>query len=258
MHAEIANAGTPKLRAATPIWLWAFGAFALIGSAALAARLIWEETVWTWERGPQMVGFSLAHGFGAILLLFPWLLLLWTVVALILTIWNLIRKKVVSWTRWVALGVAFSLFVVLSLPESFWERLCIGRMSASPHASELFTYAAAEGNLGAVKAFLSHGLSVNAVNERDGTTAVHAAAQAGSASVLRYLISKGADINALDREGDSPLELAVSSGHSEAAGILQGHGAKRVRGSDEQRQKAINDEVEEDIQRLNRAEGRHR
>jgi hypothetical protein len=27
----------------------------------LAVRLLWEKTVWTWNRGPQMVGFSLVH-----------------------------------------------------------------------------------------------------------------------------------------------------------------------------------------------------
>jgi hypothetical protein len=26
-----------------------------------AARIMWEKTVWTWARGPQMVGFSLMH-----------------------------------------------------------------------------------------------------------------------------------------------------------------------------------------------------
>jgi len=26
-----------------------------------AARVAWEKTVWTWERGPQAVGFSLFH-----------------------------------------------------------------------------------------------------------------------------------------------------------------------------------------------------
>jgi hypothetical protein len=28
---------------------------------AFAARVAWEKTVWTWERGPQAVGFSLMH-----------------------------------------------------------------------------------------------------------------------------------------------------------------------------------------------------
>ena len=26
-----------------------------------AVRIMWEKTVWTWSRGPQMVGFSLMH-----------------------------------------------------------------------------------------------------------------------------------------------------------------------------------------------------
>ena len=26
-----------------------------------AVRLMWEKTVWTWSRGPQMIGFSLMH-----------------------------------------------------------------------------------------------------------------------------------------------------------------------------------------------------
>jgi hypothetical protein len=39
------------------IWWWASAPPGL----ALAARLLWEKTVWTWTRGPQMVGFSLMH-----------------------------------------------------------------------------------------------------------------------------------------------------------------------------------------------------
>lgn len=61
----------------------------------------------------------------------------------------------------------------------------------------------------------------------------------------RDLVSKGADINALDRSGDSPLELATSAGEAEAAPFLTEHGAKRVRGDDAQRQKAIEDRVRE-------------
>ena len=59
-----------------PRWLQFSGMVIFAGAAMLSARLIWEQTVWTWERGPQMVGFSLAHGPGAILFIFPLLLLL--------------------------------------------------------------------------------------------------------------------------------------------------------------------------------------
>lgn len=36
--------------------------------------LIWEQTVCTWRRGPQMVGYVLGHGPGALLILAPLIL----------------------------------------------------------------------------------------------------------------------------------------------------------------------------------------
>jgi ankyrin repeat protein len=46
-------------------------------------------------------------------------------------------------------------------------------------------------------------------------SAAHGAAAAGDLPVLRYLVSNGANINALDRSGDSPLEVAVSANRVE-------------------------------------------
>jgi hypothetical protein len=39
------------------VWWFCSSPFAF----AFAARILWEKTVWTWSRGPQMVGFSLMH-----------------------------------------------------------------------------------------------------------------------------------------------------------------------------------------------------
>ena len=39
------------------LWL----CFATPLGIAFAARVAWEKTLWTWERGPQAVGFSLMH-----------------------------------------------------------------------------------------------------------------------------------------------------------------------------------------------------
>src|SRR5688572_11951828 len=39
------------------IWWW----LALAASAPLYVRILWEQTALTWRRGPQMIGFSLAH-----------------------------------------------------------------------------------------------------------------------------------------------------------------------------------------------------
>jgi hypothetical protein len=38
-------------------WWLCVSPFAIL----LACRILWEKTVWTWRRGPQVVGFSLMH-----------------------------------------------------------------------------------------------------------------------------------------------------------------------------------------------------
>lgn len=237
-----------------PLWISIMGGAFVIGSAALAGRLIWEQTVWTWERGPQMVGFSLAHGSAAFLLLAPFLLVIWTAVVAILTLRSLIRKDRIATRRWAGLGLVISLFVLLALPDGFWQRVFIGRMAASPRAGDLLVYAAYRGDLGTVKGLVSHGVPVNATDHAEWRTALHGAAVKGDLPTLRYLVSREANVNALDRSGDSPLELATSRGNIEAAKFLTEYGAKRILGDETQHQKAIHDKVQEDIEELDRAE----
>jgi len=31
------------------------------GALLFGGRILWEKTIWTWQRGPQAVGFSLIH-----------------------------------------------------------------------------------------------------------------------------------------------------------------------------------------------------
>src|SRR5580658_641069 len=98
-------------------WLLALGVLPLIGTALLAGRLVWEQTVWTWERGPQMVGFSLAHGSGAVLLLAPFLLGFWAAIALIVIFTNLVKKRRTDTPTWAAFGLTVLLFGLLFVPS---------------------------------------------------------------------------------------------------------------------------------------------
>lgn len=237
------------------LWLDIVGIGILAGSTVLTVRLVWEQTVWTWEQGPQNVGFSLAHGAGAILLLFSPLLIVWTVLTLAITVRSFIKRRRVLRLTWVVLSLALLLLASLAAPEGFWERIFIRQMARSSYAGDLMVYAAYRGDLGVIRDFVSHGVSANTTDYHDLRTAVHAAAVKGDTKELRYLISKGANINALDRFGDSPLELAASRGNSDAADFLTRLGAKRIRGDDAQRAKAVQDMVQDDIQRLNQAEG---
>jgi ankyrin repeat protein len=69
---------------------------------------------------------------------------------------------------------------------------------------------------------------VNAREQWYGHTALMAAAAAGHADVIRLLIEAGADVNAVDDEGESALSFARANGHAEAATALLAAGAVPV------------------------------
>jgi Ankyrin repeats (many copies) len=207
--------------------------------------------VWTWERGPQMVGFSLAHGSYAVLLLAPFLLALWAAVALVLIVVTLIKKRRGDPPTFVAFGFALSLFGLLCVPSGIWQRLCIQKMSSSPRAADLLIYAAYDKDFRTVKAMLSHGVPITASDRYKWRTALHAAAIAGDLRTVRFLVSNGADVNALDRSGDSPAELAASQGHLDCAAFLQERGGRQIRGDEARHQKASHDEVQDGIKEMN-------
>jgi hypothetical protein len=198
-----------------------------------------------------MVGFSLAHGSGAVLLLAPFLLALWVAVALVLIVINLVKKRRIDTTTWAAFGLAVLLLGLLIVPSGFWQRLFIRRMASSPRAADLLIYAAYDKDFRTVKAMLSHGVPITATDHHEWRTALHAASIAGDLRTLHFLVSSGADVNALDRAGDSPAELAASRGHQDCLVLLEEHGGKRIRGDDVQHQKAIHDQVRDDIEQMN-------
>jgi len=225
---EVPRASQPTDTPKFPLWLLGTGVFALLGSGALAARLILEMTVWTWEQGPQMVGFKLIHGSGVLLVLFPFLLISWLAVAAAYTLWRLLKRRPLSRISLVAMALSVGLLGLLDRPYGFWQRLFIDRLASGPYAARLFTYDAAIGDLATVKAFLARGVAVDV--RANGQTALHGAAVAGQVEVIEYLIAAGADINATDRLGASPLDVAISEKRPEAAAYLADHGAKAVRG----------------------------
>lgn len=230
-------------------WLLVSGVLPVLGTALLTGRLIWEQTVWTWQRGPQMVGFSLAHGqLGAISFFVPILLVLWTAIALVMIAIDLVKRRKRDTATCAGLVIALVLFGLLSVPEDIWQRLFIRQMVSSPRVGDLLVYAAYNGDLRTVQAMLSHGASVSATDRSEWRTALHAAASDGNLRTVQLLLSMGANVNALDRSGDSPTELAAAQGHQACVTFLEEHGGKRIRGDEAQHQKAIHDKVAEDIE----------
>jgi hypothetical protein len=230
-------------------WLLGIGVLLLLGSSGLAARLIWEQTVWSWERGPQMVGFMLVHGGGALLVFSPALLVGWLAIAIVYLLLRCRRRRPLWWACLIVAGLSAAPFGLMSLSYGFWQRLFVDKLSHGPYAGEFLVQAAAVGDLATVETFVAHRLSVNS-RDREGRTALHGAAVQGQTDVIRYLVSVGADVNAIDRMGNSPLQIATSQDREESARLLADHGAVSIHGSQQQREKVIDEQVKKAVEQL--------
>jgi ankyrin repeat protein len=60
----------------------------------------------------------------------------------------------------------------------------------------------------AIQLLLDHGLSIDA-QASDGQTAVHGAAMQGFDDVIRFLAAKGAKLDVPDKDGFTPLDVAL-------------------------------------------------
>ena len=56
---------------------------------------------------------------------------------------------------------------------------------------------------------------------------IHEAVKEGNIDRLKFLISKGAKVNARDIDGRTPLGMAAYNGHTETAKLLKKHGGTK-------------------------------
>ena len=75
-----------------------------------------------------------------------------------------------------------------------------------------------------VELLLDNGADVNASSVEMMLTPLHFAAVAGREDVLELLLNHGAMVNARDKDGDTPLGLAIRCNQSKAAAVLRNHG----------------------------------
>jgi ankyrin repeat protein len=86
--------------------------------------------------------------------------------------------------------------------------------------------AAYNGNIEAVKQPLAAGTDVNVKGGFADGTPLHYASANGHKGIVELLIAKGANVNANDEDGETPLDWAILLNQSETANFLRKHGGK--------------------------------
>lgn len=244
------------MNATTPAWRFhTLGIATTLVSGSLAARLVWEQTWLTWQSGPQMVGFSLAHGTAALVLVIAPLLLIVWILAIVVRGWRALRGRVrLSRLDWAHCATAAVIAAAIFSPYRWWQTLFAARLARGPYGAEFLTYAAATGDLRTVRALANHGIPLGAMSE-DGQTSLGAAAVGNQPRVIVYLLDSGLPVNTLNGSGDSALDEAIDNRASDAVRILSARGGARIHGSSAQHDSVVKANVDRAVNNLDDRSG---
>lgn len=96
-----------------------------------------------------------------------------------------------------------------AIAEAIAAGMDVGKADGSPAVNTPLHWAAAFGQVSAVRELLQAGVDVDAANAK-GDTPLRDAAAAGHVAVVRELVSAGADPSLKNKKGSSPIDVATS------------------------------------------------
>ena len=179
-----------------PRWLRVIGRWALPGTFLLALDLTYERTLLTWSHGEQMIGFSISHLLGPIVLL-AWVSVLaahiFLLAVILLFLWCYSRRRSLKEVPWIEMGVLLVCIVAIYIPDRSWKRVMVNLRGPGPHAAQTLVYAAHDGDRSTVELLLKKGVPIDILNQT--STALNGACAGRQIEIARFLLSKGADLN---------------------------------------------------------------
>jgi ankyrin repeat protein len=105
--------------------------------------------------------------------------------------------------------------------------LCTPLLANAGDINQDLTEAAQKGDTATVKALLAKGADINALGKEGGTALVEAARN-GHTDTVRALLAAGADVNAKDKDGRTALTVAATQGHTDVVQLLEKAGILQV------------------------------
>lgn len=137
-------------------------------------------------------------------------------------VWTVVRT-------WVAYGLGFFCYMAFVMTMVLIYLLTFGLSSFKDPGEWNLVVASEQGLTAVVQSLIVEGADVDMTLRR---TALHAAAGRGDLDIIDLLLAAGADLEARDHEGRTPLFLALRGGHGEAARRLLDAGADAALVSD--------------------------
>ena len=121
----------------------------------------------------------------------------------------------------------FGTYIAKNKPEIVHEFLEAGMSinSRDDLGTPMLNIACRNDNFEFVEMIFDLGAEINAVSEDRGYTAVMDAVWRGNEKITKYLISKGADLNTINKEGQNNLILAVGANRESLVKLLAENGA---------------------------------
>jgi hypothetical protein len=227
------------------------GGIVLLLAVPFVGRILWEETVLTCQKGPQMVGFSMAHTM-------PFLMIFGSLGLMLAHVWILVIGFHAFWrhTDLARIDRVLLGFLILTVALCYTSyrgwiylmgRVCGPRESAAellvagstpldryflgmvlkrhdnvnrPVADgrSLLGIATTRGDLAMVRLLIARGADVNAMDGH--STPLNEAAEEGHFDIVRTLIDAGADPNRPGLDGFTPAGKASAYGHEDIAHFL--------------------------------------